>query len=111
MSLTARIERHMSLVDQALDVIYRLNPTGIRRTDLPDNVREIVTRERNTIAEIVEAEVHFWSEALKRGPSGQLDPTELAWVQRIVRLARIVGPGEEGKENLELLRARVGPVA
>jgi GAF domain-containing protein len=43
-SLKARIERNMATVDRALDETYRLNPQGKRRADLPDDVRELVTR-------------------------------------------------------------------
>jgi hypothetical protein len=98
-----RIERHMRLVDQALEKIKTLNPDHKKRIELPGEVRELIAKMERTIHDIVEAEVHYWAAVIENNPLGRFDDTEQAWVARIIRLANILGVGPEYQEHLKFV--------
>jgi hypothetical protein len=102
-ALELRIERHMRLVDQALDQIKTLNPEHKKRIDLPGEVRELIARKERTIRDIVEAETRYWAAVIENNPLGRFDETEQAWVERIIRLANILGVDPEYQEHLKFV--------
>jgi hypothetical protein len=101
--LQLRIERHMASVDRALEQIRDLNPEHRKKVHLPPEVRaKIVARER-TIHDIVGAELHFWAATIENSPLDKFDEVEQKWINRIIRLANIIGVDKDHKEHLDFL--------
>jgi hypothetical protein len=98
-----RIERHMRLVDQALEQIKTLNPERKKRVELPEEARELIAQKERTIHDIVEAETSYWAAVIENNPLGRLDDMERAWVARIIRLANILGVDPEYREHLKFV--------
>jgi hypothetical protein len=55
--LEARIERHMAIVERAVDRINDLKAEDTSGTEPPEEVREAIAKHERTIREIVEAEL------------------------------------------------------
>jgi hypothetical protein len=99
-----RIERHMGLVDQALNQIQSLNPDRKKRVELPAKVRELIVKKERTIRDIVNAEIHYWAATIQNNPLTKFDSTEQAWIFRILRLVNALGVEPNHKEHLAFVR-------
>jgi hypothetical protein len=102
--LTIRIERHTAAINRALGVTTRLNPSKLSRWELSQDVRKDLDWQDQVIRGILDAEVHFWAATLERNPQVPLDETELSWLDRITRLAAIVGCSPGNEQHLALLQ-------
>ena len=98
-----RIERHMRLADQALEQIKTLNPEHKKRVELPQEARELMAHKERTIHDIVNAELYYWAAAIENSPLSRFDDMERAWIDRILRLANIMGVDPDYREHLEFL--------
>ena len=101
--LPLRIDEHMTTVDRALAEIRELNPDQRQTAELSAEVRQRLIIKERTIHDIVGAELHFWSAAIENSPPDSLDPTERAWVGRMIRMANILGVDDEHKQHFEFL--------
>jgi len=101
--LQMRIERHMASVDRALEQIRDLNPEHRKKVDLPPEVRDKILARERTIRDIVAAELHFWAATIENSPLDKFDEVEQKWIQRIIRLATIIGVDADHKEHLDFL--------
>jgi hypothetical protein len=102
--LQRRIERHMASVDRALMQIRDLNPERKKKAELPPELRERILTKERTIHDIVGAELHFWAAAIQNSPLDKFDEIERSWVNRMIRLANIMGVDDEHKEYLTFLQ-------
>jgi hypothetical protein len=102
--LEIRIERHAATIDRALTVIAQLNPDGLSRGELPEDVRGDIARHQRIARDVLDAEVHYWSATIENNPLIRLDATEDAWVRRVLRLADLLGSSPDSKEHLDSLR-------
>jgi hypothetical protein len=102
--LELRIERHMAGVDQALFQIKALNPDRQKEAELPPNIRDQIVTKKRTIHDIVGAELHFWAAAIENAPLDKFDEIEQRWIERIIRLADILGVDAEHQEHLVFLK-------
>jgi hypothetical protein len=102
--LQLRIEQHMDSVDRALIQIRDLNPERKKKAELPPELREKILVKERTIHDIVGAELHFWTAAIENAPLDKFDEIERSWVNRMIRLANIMGVDEEHKEYLAFLQ-------
>jgi hypothetical protein len=103
--LQIRIERHMGLVDRALQQIQALNPEQKKRAELPQDLRESIAKNELMIYDVVKAELHFWAAAIQNSPVDKVDETEQAWIARILRLANILGVDDDHQEHLDFLKS------
>jgi hypothetical protein len=101
--LQLRIERHMASVDRALEQIRDLNPEHRKKVDLPPDVRDKILARERTIRDIVGAELHFWAATIENSPLDKFDEVEQKWINRIIRLANIIGVDADHKEHLDFL--------
>jgi hypothetical protein len=101
--LEVRIDRHSGTIQRALTVVARLNPEGKSEGELPEDVRAAIARHERGAREVIDAEVHFWSATVENNPIIRLDPTEAAWVRRLLELADRVGCSPGYEEHLSFL--------
>jgi hypothetical protein len=102
--LEARIERHMAIVERAVDRIRELNAEDTIGKEPPEEVRDAIAKHERTIRAIVEAEVLFWAATIEGSPLSGLSDTQRVWVRRVIRLAGSVGVGADRQEQLKFLR-------
>jgi hypothetical protein len=105
--LEARIERHMGIVERAVERINELKAGETTGKEPPEEVRQAIAKNERTIREIVEAEVLFWAEAIENSPLTGLSETQRAWVRRVIRLAGSVTISDDRQEQLKFLRGYV----
>jgi hypothetical protein len=101
--LDARIERHMGMVDSALKQIRALNPDRENRAQLPPERIEQIRDKEATLREIVSSELHYWSATIEHNPLEKFDPTEQAWIGRVIRLGDLLGVDQSHEDHLRFL--------
>jgi hypothetical protein len=99
-----RIERHMRLVDRALEQIHALNPEHQKRNELPQETRALIARKERTIHDIVEAEICYWAATIENSPLSRFDDMERAWIARILRLAQMLGVDPKYQEHFKFVK-------
>jgi hypothetical protein len=104
--LEFRIERHMRMVHRALDQIRELNPKGMTRDEVPEDVwASLAERGERVLLDIIDAEVRFWAAIIAHHPMIRLSGNEEVWVGRVVRLANIIRNSDGRRQgNLDFLR-------
>jgi hypothetical protein len=102
--LEARIERHMAIVERAVDRIRELNAEDTIGKEPPEEVRDAIAKHERTIRAIVEAEVLFWAATIEGSPLSGLSETQRVWVRRVIRLAGSMGVSDDRREQLKFLR-------
>jgi hypothetical protein len=101
--LEARIERHMGLVDRALDQIRTVNPERKKKDELSPEQRDEVRKHEATLRAIVCSELHYWSATIEHNPLEKFDPMEQSWIRRIIRLGDLLGVDQDHQEHLTFL--------